>query len=171
MWQIYTIIIVINLDLGVRGIIKKTALGRGGGRGRLIYKIVNFVMISIVFKIIFYLIVLLHISSRSLFISRRELRKQFPRGSTCQSSHFIGDWRTEVGYSKIPYYIRLFESLEHLYCPDGWVGGWVGGDQKGPSIFLIFKYNNKKTVLIPNMVLKVVYGLYIRSYEHFKFQN
>ena len=53
----------------------------------------------------------------------------------------------------------------------GWVGGWVGGDQKGPSIFLIFKYINKKNVLIPNMVLKVVYGLYIRSYEHFKFQN
>ena len=51
------------------------------------------------------------------------------------------------------------------------MGGWVGGDQKGPSIFLIFKYNNKKTVLILNMVLKVVYGLYIRSYEHFKFQN
>ena len=53
----------------------------------------------------------------------------------------------------------------------GWVGGWVGGDQKDPSIFLIFKYINKQTVLIPNMVLKVVYGFYIRSYEHFKFQN
>ena len=53
----------------------------------------------------------------------------------------------------------------------GWVGGWMGGDQKCPSIFLIFKYNNKKTVLIPNMVLKVVYGFYIRSYEHFNFQN
>ena len=47
------IVIVKNLDVGVRGIIKKAALGRGGGRGRIIYKIVNFVMISIVFKIIF----------------------------------------------------------------------------------------------------------------------
>ena len=55
--------------------------------------------------------------------------------------------------------IRIFESHKNLYCPDGWVGGWVGGwvdgwmggwvdgwvggDQKGPSIFLIFKYVNK----------------------------
>ena len=52
----------------------------------------------------------------------------------------------------------------------GWMGGWMGGDHLGPSIFLIFKYINKQTVLIPNMVLKVVYGFYIRSYEHFNFQ-
>ena len=50
---------------------------------------------------------------------------------------------------------RLFESHENL-CPDGWLGWWVGGDQKGPSIFLIFKYVNKQDVLIPKMVLKVV---------------
>ena len=31
-----------------------------------------------------------------------------------------------------------------------------GGDQKGPSIFLIFKYVNKQDVLIQKMVLKVV---------------
>ena len=37
-----------------------------------------------------------------------------------------------------------------------YVGGWVGGDQKGPLIFLIFKYVNKQDVLIPKMVLKVV---------------
>ena len=49
--------------------------------------------------------------------------------------------------------------------------GWMGGDKKGPLIFLIFKCINKQTVMIPNMVLKVVYGFYIRSYEHFKFQN
>ena len=36
--------------------------------------------------------------------------------------------------------------------------GWVGGDQKGPSIFLIFKYINKLDTLIPNMVSKIVYG-------------
>ena len=53
----------------------------------------------------------------------------------------------------------------------GWVGGWVGGNQKGLSIFLIFTYINKLILLIPNMVLKVVYGFYLRSYEHFKFQN
>ena len=32
----------------------------------------------------------------------------------------------------------------------------MGGDQKGPSIFLILKYVNKQDVLILKMVLKVV---------------
>ena len=40
----------------------------------------------------------------------------------------------------------------------GWVGGWMGGDQKGPSIWLKIEYNNKQGALIPNMALKVVYG-------------
>ena len=44
----------------------------------------------------------------------------------------------------------------------------MGGDQKGPSIFLIFKYVNKSDELIPKMVSKVVYGFFIKSYEHFK---
>ena len=39
--------IVKNLDVGVRRIIKKAALGRGGGRERIIYKIVNLVIISL----------------------------------------------------------------------------------------------------------------------------
>ena len=47
----------------------------------------------------------------------------------------------------------------------------MGGDQNGLLFFLIFKYLNERGVLIPDMVLKVVYGFYIRSYEHFKFQN
>ena len=71
--------------------------------------------------------------------------------------------------------IRLFENLKNLYCPDGWVGGWVDGlvgcDQKGLSIFLISTYINKRILLISNMVLKLVYGFYLRSYEYFKFQN
>ena len=46
--------------------------------------------------------------------------------------------------------------------------GWVGGDQKCPSIFFIFKYVNKFDALIPKMVSKVVYGFFIKSYEHFK---
>ena len=53
----------------------------------------------------------------------------------------------------------------------GWMGGWMDGDQKRLLIFLIFKYINKHNVLIPNIVLKVVYGFYLRSYEHLKFQN
>ena len=48
---------------------------------------------------------------------------------------------------------------------------WMGGDQKGLSIFLIFTNINERVLLVPNMVLKVVYGFYLRSYEHFKFQN
>ena len=47
----------------------------------------------------------------------------------------------------------------------------MGGDQEGPSIFLIFTYINRQNVLIPNMVLKNVYGCYVRGFEHFKFQN
>ena len=53
---------------------------------------------------------------------------------------------------------------------DGWTDGWMDGDQKCPSIFFIFEYDNKQNVLILNMVSKVVYGFFIRSYEHFKFQ-
>ena len=52
-----------------------------------------------------------------------------------------------------------------------WVGGWLGGDQKGPSIFLIFKYVNKQDALIPNLASKVVYDNKIKSYEQFKFEN
>jgi len=51
------------------------------------------------------------------------------------------------------------------------VCGWVDGDQKGPSIFLIFKYVNKQDALIPNLASKVVYDNYIKSYEQFKFEN
>ena len=43
-------------------------------------------------------------------------------------------------------------------------------DQKC-SWFSFFKYVKKQNVLIPNMVSKVVYGFFIRRYEHFKFQN
>ena len=49
--------------------------------------------------------------------------------------------------------------------------GWTDGDQKCPSIFFIFEYVNKQNVLILNMELKVVYNFFLRSYEHFKFQN
>ena len=47
---------------------------------------------------------------------------------------------------------------------DGWMDGWTDGDQKCPLIFFIFKYINKQTVLIPNMVSKVVYDYFIRRY-------
>ena len=36
------------------------------------------------------------------------------------------------------------------------MGWWMGGDQNGPSIFLIFKHVNKQDVLIPNILSKVV---------------
>ena len=51
---------------------------------------------------------------------------------------------------------------------DGWMDGWVGCDILPPSIFLIFKYDNKQDVLIPKLCLKVAYAYQIKSYEHFK---
>ena len=51
------------------------------------------------------------------------------------------------------------------------MGLWVGGDEKGHSIFLVFKYVNKSDELIPKMVSKVVYGFSVKSYDHFKFQK
>ena len=45
---------------------------------------------------------------------------------------------------------------------DGWMDGWTG-DQKCPSIFFKFKYVNKYDLLIPNMVLKVVYGFFYQK--------
>ena len=45
-------------------------------------------------------------------------------------------------------------SAEGASCPDGWEG-----DQKCPSIFLIFKYVNKQDFLISNMASKVVNDL------------
>ena len=47
----------------------------------------------------------------------------------------------------------------------------MGGDQKSPSIFLIFKYVNKQDALILNLASKVVYDNNIKSYEQFKFAN
>ena len=49
-----------------------------------------------------------------------------------------------------------------------YMGGWVGFDFLTPSIFLIFKYDNKQDVLIPNMSSKVVNMFYVKSYGHFK---
>ena len=46
-------------------------------------------------------------------------------------------------------------SAENL-CLDGWMGGWVADDILGPSIFLEYRYSNKRDVLIPNMASKVV---------------
>ena len=50
-----------------------------------------------------------------------------------------------------------------------WMDGWLGGDN-WPSIYFIFKYDNKQFTLIPKMCSKVAFAYRIRSYEHFKFQ-
>ena len=56
----------------------------------------------------------------------------------------------------------------------GWVGGWQGewvdSDQKGPLIFLNFKYINKQDALTPHLTSEVVYGNQIKSYEQFNFE-
>ena len=50
------------------------------------------------------------------------------------------------------------------------MGGWVGGDQKGPSIFLKIGYSNKQDVLIPNLASQILHGFYIKSYGKIKFE-
>ena len=57
-----------------------------------------------------------------------------------------------------------------FYCVDGWVDGWVGGDFLPPSILLINRYVNKLDVLVTNMVLKLVNGFYIKSYDQLKLE-
>ena len=47
----------------------------------------------------------------------------------------------------------------------------MGCDFLPPSIFRIFKFDNKQDALIPKKWLKVGYAFYIKSYEHFKCQK
>ena len=53
----------------------------------------------------------------------------------------------------------------------GWVGGWVGELCYFTSFdfFFLLKYVNKQDMLIPNIVSKFVIGIFIKSYDHFKF--
>ena len=44
-----------------------------------------------------------------------------------------------------------------FFCTIFMLCGWMGCDFLPPSIFLIFKYDNKQDVLIPKMGLKVAY--------------
>ena len=71
------------------------------------------------------------------------------------------------GFQKHERGSTLFWNLKNLYCP----GGWVGGHQKGPSTFLIFKSVDKQDALLLNLASKVVYDNYIKSYEQLKFEN
>ena len=50
------------------------------------------------------------------------------------------------------------------------MGAWVGGDQKGPSIFLKNEYSNKQDVLIPNLASQILHSFYIKSYGKIKFE-
>ena len=69
-------------------------------------------------------------------------------------------------------------SGEHIYCAGGNLSALRAalrtalrtGHQKSPLIFFKLKYDNKKDVLIPNMVLKSVRGFFIKTYEHFNFK-
>ena len=44
----------------------------------------------------------------------------------------------------------------------------MGGDRKGPSIFLIFGFINKQDVLFPNKSSKIVYNFFYHCDKHFK---
>ena len=50
------------------------------------------------------------------------------------------------------------------------MGGWVGGDQEGPSILLKIAYSTKQDVSIPNLASQVLDGFYIKSYGKIKFE-
>ena len=54
--------------------------------------------------------------------------------------------------SKTQAMTRLFFSTKNLYCADG----WVDGGQKGPSIFLKFKYVDNYVMKILNIGKKFV---------------
>ena len=56
---------------------------------------------------------------------------------------------------------------KNLYCADG-TNGRMDGTSKVSFDFPQIQVN-KWDVLIPNLVSKVVYGFFIRSYEQFKF--
>ena len=78
----------------------------------------------------------------------------------------------KLGFQKYEGISAFFEiSKTFIVRMGGWMGGWVSGDQKGPSIFLIFRYIDKQCLVITNMVSKSVYGFFIKSYEHFTFRN
>ena len=49
--------------------------------------------------------------------------------------------------------------------------GGLGEIKSVIYFFPSFKYINKKDVLIPKMVSKVVQGVFIKIYVHFNFQN
>ena len=73
-----------------------------------------------------------------------------------------------MGFQKQQGKSAFFEILKTFIVR---VGEWVGGDQKGPSILLKIKYNNKQGALIPNLASKVVYGHYVKSYEQIESEN
>ena len=54
--------------------------------------------------------------------------------------HFNMCLTNKIGVSKSGFSMGLFEILKTFIVR---MGGWVDGDQKCPSIFLIFKYVNK----------------------------
>ena len=68
-------------------------------------------------------------------------------------------------------------STEDANCPDGFLdgldGGWLGWlvdfGHNGPSFIFIltYRYINKRNALIPNMVYKVFYSYWIKSYGQF----
>ena len=43
----------------------------------------------------------------------------------------------------------------------GWVGWWVGGDQKCPSIFLTLIYGKDHLYVYPKVVTKILMGFKI----------
>ena len=70
--------------------------------------------------------------------------RTLPMGSTWRSFQFILHWWAKMGVSKTRAWIDPFRIVEKLYCPDGWVGGWV-------VIFLVLWFSSKSSIITTKM--------------------
>ena len=101
--------------------------------------------------------------TNDLFSIEAQIEESFQK-NVCRENPILGSKYKKNWKSKN--YLSLFFIVRMGRWVDRWV---VGGDQNGPSIFLIFRYINKQDSLITNLASKVVYGHEIKSYEQFKF--
>ena len=72
-------------------------------------------------------------------------------------------------YERYRYFFQYEWTRPHVVP----MGGWVGDDEKGPSIFLKIGYSNKQEVLIPNLASKMstAFGSKVTSKLNVKFKG
>ena len=65
----------------------------------------------------------------------------------------LGEWNWVCKNTNVD---RRFFEISNTFIVR--LGGWIGGDRSGPSIFLNFKYVKKQDALILNIASKIVHG-------------